>query len=336
MHATRFARAIAVTAFLVAFTPVARAQIIPTQCPIKPGSVGGPGAIVGTVSDTSLVPLDSVDVLILSGRQQTLSANGAFRLDKLKPGEYQLSARRLGYLPQMRAVTVGDNGGVTAFCLVPSAQTLAPVVTSAPRLGLSGVIADTAFGIVPGAEITVLGGSGQAVSDSAGIFFVPVKPGRYMVRVKRAGFESKMVSVTVPTDSGRKILVWLMPATRAAAPAREEWNVYDLKLRLDTMVHARSKIFTREDINNFAPTDVRQLAQTGAATYVDDGCFAVIDGGPDSMPMWALKPEDLEMLEVYSKKPTRNAQTSIIANTRRRLPVPGANCSLQIFAWLRK
>lgn len=334
MHHAMFARAAWIAASVAAVASFANGQT-PASCPIRSGSAGGPGTIVGTVNDTSIVALDSVTVYIMSTKQQTLSTNGVFRFDKLKPAEYQLSARRLGYLPQTRTVTVGVDGGVAAFCLVPSTQTLAPVVTSAPRGGLSGVIADTAFGIVPGAEITVLGGSERAVSDSTGIFFVPVKPGRYMVRVKRAGFESKMVSVTVPRDSGRKILVWLMPATRAAA-AREEWNAFDLKLRLDTMVHARSRIFTREDINNFGATDVRQLAQAGATSYVDDGCFAVIDGGPDSIPMWALKPEDLEMLEVYSAKPRRFALTSINPNNRRRLPVPGANCSLQIYAWLRK
>jgi hypothetical protein len=333
MHSATVIRAAATAAFVAALAPFAQGQV-ETSCPVK-SSLGGAGTIVGAVGDTSLVPLDSVNVYIVSTRLQTLSMNGIFRFDKLKPGQYELSARRLGYLPQTRTVTVGGDGGITAFCLVPAAQILAPVVTSAVRGGLSGVIADTAFGIVPGAEITVLGGSEHAISDSAGIFYVPAKPGHYMVHVKRAGFESKMVSVTVPRDSGRKILVWLMPASGHSV-AREESNAYDLKLRLETRVFARSKIYTRQDINDFGATDVRQLAQAGASKYIDDGCFATIDGGPDSIPMWALKPEEIEMLEVYTLKNARNAPTSIIANNRRRLPAPGANCGVQVFAWLRK
>ena len=249
MHSAIFIRAAATAAFVALFAPFANGQT-PRSCPVKSGPGGGPGTIVGTVGDTSLVPLDSVNVYLMSTKQQTLSANGVFRFEKLKPAQYELSARRLGYLPQTRTVVVGADGGVTAFCLVPATQTLAPVVTSAVRGGLSGVIADTAFGIVPGAEITVFGGSQRAISDSAGIFYVPVKPGHYMVHVKRAGFESKMVSVTVPRDSGRKILVWLMPASGHSA-ARDEWNAYDLKLRLDTLVHSRSRIYTRQDINDF-------------------------------------------------------------------------------------
>jgi Carboxypeptidase regulatory-like domain len=332
MHHAMFGRAISIAASVAAFARLAGAQTS-DQCPIKSGSAGGPGTIVGTISDTSLVPLDSVDVFISSPRRQTVSASGVFRLDSLRPKQYEVSARRLGYLPQTHTVTVGDSGGVAAFCLAPSTRTLDPIISSAPRSGLSGVIADTALHIIPGAEIAVLGGGGHAVSDSAGIFYVPLRPGRYMVRVKHASFEAKMVSISVPNDSGRKMLVWLAPANRAAK-AREEAAARELDFRLDTAGGVWSKIFTREDIDNFPSTELRQLAQAGAVAHVDENCQAIIDGGPYTMPIWSLTAADLEMVEVYADKPPRSGSTSIL-NQRRQPTSTGPKCP-HVYAWLRK
>jgi hypothetical protein len=314
----------------VAVASLANGQTV-ASCPVKSGLARGPGTIVGTVSDTSLLPLDSVDVFIASPRKQTVSADGMFRLEKLDAKPYQVVARRFGYAQQIRTVTVGDSGGVVAFCLVPTARTLATVISSAPRGGLMGVIADTAFGIIPGADVSVLGGGEHTVSDSTGVFYVPLKPGKYMVRVTHTGFESKMVSISVPSDSGRKMLIWLLPSRRGTAP-RESWNADELGHRLDTASAVRRKIFTREDINNFGGTELRQLAQAGAVSYVDDSCAAVIDGGPYRVPIWTLKAADLEMVEVYTDKEPRNYPTSI-SNQRR--PAKRARCP-HVYAWLRK
>jgi carboxypeptidase family protein len=305
------------------------APAVAAQC--RTPALAGPGTLVGTISDLASNPIDSVDVFIVSKKRQTVTVDGKFRFDKLEPGQYNVSMRRIGYPALMRPVTVGDSGGAVGFCVAQLPRTLAPVITSAPRGGLTGVIADTAFGIVAGAEITVLGGGQHTESDSAGIFYVPLKPGRYMVRVQRPGFQSKMVSVAVPSDSGRKMLIWLAPSTRGAA-AREAFNAQELALRLDTISPARAKIFTREDINKFGATELRQLAQAGAVSYVDDDCMAIVDGGPSAVPIWTLKAEDLEMVEVYTSKLPRNAPTSI-ANQRR---VVAPRCPVRVFAWLRK
>jgi hypothetical protein len=312
-----------ITLSLFALT-IALSSRVSAQCP-APGPAG-PGTLVGTISDTARNPIDSMEVFILSAKRQTMTVNGVFRFDKLKPDRYEVTIRRFGYPTVRRFVAVGDSGGSVAFCLAPMPTSLAPVVTAAPRGGLSGVIADTAFGIVPGAQIRVLGIDGSAQSDSLGKFFIPVKPGRYMVRVTRPGFASKMVSVTIPSDSGRKMLIWLLPSNRGIA-AREEVAAQELAWRLDTISPSHARIFTREDLNNSPMDDLRQIAQMGAVRPVDDQCIASIDGGMYGMPVWALKSADLEMVEVYTDRGPATA-----SRDRRGNP---AKCP-RIFAWMRK
>jgi hypothetical protein len=310
------------TLLAIAFAASTR---VAAQCPVP--HPAGAGTLVGTVSDTTHFPIDSVEVLILSAKQQTMTVNGAFRFEKLKPQRYDVTIRRFGYPTVTRSVTLGDSGGVVSFCVAPMPMSLAPVVSSAVRGGLSGVIADTAFGIVPDATIRVLGANESATSDSLGKFFMPLKAGRYMVRVTRPGFASKMVSVTIPNDSGRKMLIWLLPSNRGIA-AREEVAAQELVWRLDTIPPSRRRIFTREDLNNSPMYDLQQIAQIGAVQHVDDSCMAIIDGGMYSMPVWALKAADLEMVEVYM-----TSQSSRTLRNRRGGAT--AQCP-KVFAWMRK
>src|SRR5690242_16529370 len=176
---------------------------------IKPA---GPGTLVGVVADTLATPLDSAEVFIASLKlHATAEPNGTFRFDGIKPGSYEISARRLGFFPQVQEVVVGDSGGVATFSLVRRLQPLPTVVTSAPRGGLSGVIGDSSYNILQGAEVTMLATDHRAITDSTGSFFMAAKPGRYMVRVQHQGYASRLIGVTIPQDSGRRILIGLAP-----------------------------------------------------------------------------------------------------------------------------
>jgi hypothetical protein len=299
----------------------------------------GPRTIVGTVFDTLGNVVDSADVRITTiQRRGKPGPNGTFRFDDISPGPYVVSARRFGYLPQAHRVIVGDNGGAVNFALVPYVRSLPPVISAVAQGGLSGVIGDTAYNIVPGAEISVLASDHHATSDSAGRFFMDIKAGNYMVRVKREGFASKLVSVTVPSGEGRRIIVSLTPASRAAS-AREEWAVTNLQDRLLRRNPVWSKIYTREDMNRLGMTDLTQIATAGASMRVDESCNAILDGGPRSAPIWTLTAAELEYVEVYASRPARNAPTSIIRNGQapiRGQASPVSDCPATVYAWLRK
>lgn len=296
----------------------------------------GPRTLVGIVSDTAGNPLDSVEVFIASLKRRTVSTvNGAFRFDDIKSGNYDVTTRRLGFLPQLRRVRVGDDGGTTSFSLVPYMRGLPPVVSSSSRGGLSGVVGDTAYNIVSGAQISVLASDRRTVSDSTGAFFLDLKPGKHMVRVMAPGFASRLVSVTIPNDSGRRMVVWLSPATRGES-AREEWAMENLNARLLRRNPVWSKIYSREDINKMGMTDAVQIATMGAGKPVADDCQAIIDGGPRTAPIWAFAASDIETMETYTQKPASYAPTSIMQRGHLPPPPPSTDCPVTVYLWLRK
>jgi hypothetical protein len=321
---------------------VARAQDTTSRLPAPP--LLGPGILSGVVADTGGVAIDSVDVYIASQQLRTLTrADGSFRFDKLKPGRYDVSARRIGYLPQLRRVTVGEGGGSVRFALVPAPRTLPPIVTAAARGGLSGVIGDTAYNIVAGAQISIMASDHRGVSDSTGSFFIPLNSGKYMVRVSRPGYESRMLSVTIPSDSGRRLLVWMMPTTRSDAPL-ETFRLDGLRDRLERR-QATSTILTREDITRLGKYDLRELVEFGGHTPIADSCMAVIDGGPRTMPIWELLAADIETVEIYPPGtldvtgPAMPRPMTALGRAARGAVAPSSlnrGCSTRVYAWLRK
>ena len=297
----------------------------------------GPKTLVGIVTDTIGNPIDSVDLVISSLKRTVMSkSDGTFRFDDVKPGPYQVVARRLGYYPQMQSATVDDKGGVVSFSLLPGIRALPPVVTSVARGGLSGVIGDTAYNIVSEAQISVIASDHRTLSDSMGRFFLDLKPGRYMMNVSRQGYRTRLVSVTIPNDSGRRMTVWLTP-TNVGQYNRDAMAFDGLAARLARRNPVWSNIYTREDINKMGIEDGIQLARLGANKNMDDTCSAIIDGGPRRLPLWAIETADIEAMETYTTPPPRRTVTSINRNAPIRGQAPGTNvCGATVFVWLRK
>ncbi len=306
----------------------------------------GPRTITGIVTDTSGNFVDSADVSIASIKRRVSSAtDGSFKFADVKPGTYEVSARRFGFAPQVRSVVVGDNGVVVRFRLVPVPHALPAVVSSAVQGGLSGVIGDTAFNTVVGAEISVMGTDHRTTSDSLGKFYVDLHSGRFMVQVRAPGFVPRLISVTVPRDSGRRMVVWLVPGQGLGA--REAVALSDLE---DRLVHrtSSSKIYSREDLNNTGMTELSQLATSGAGRRVDDNCPAIVDGGPRTMAIWSIPAADIETLEIYPpgslilgatsglKSAPRTSINGMQAIRRPGAASGGADCPVKVYVWLRK
>jgi hypothetical protein len=310
-----------------------------------PPKPAGPKTLVGLVTDTIGNPVDSVELLIAAVKRHAMTGtDGTFRFDDLKPGPYQIVARRLGFIPTVQSVTVGDKGGVVSFSIIQGIRALPPVVTSAARGGLSGVIGDTAYNIVEGAQIAVIASDHRVLSDSMGRFFLDLNPGKYMVNVTRPGYRSRLVSVTIPNDSGRRMTVWLTPSNRGQS-ARDGFAYDALALRLENRNPVFSTIFTREDINRLGIEDGSQLAKLGSNSQFgppDDQCPAIIDGGPTTLPLWAIDAADIEAMETYAPKPKTGAVTSIGRN--RPISTQGSNSAqaqapckgVRVYVWLRK
>src|SRR5690349_14896643 len=75
----------------------------------------GQRTLTGVVRDTSGFPIDA-DVMIMALRQRVhTDAEGRFTFRDVRPGRYQVAARRIGYFPQVKVVAVTENGAVLEF-----------------------------------------------------------------------------------------------------------------------------------------------------------------------------------------------------------------------------
>jgi hypothetical protein len=161
------------------------------------------------VSDASIALLDasgSAVATVLSG------PDGTFRVTALAPGEYRVSASRLGYRPMLSGAVQLDDGQVVEvearLGLEPVAMDTVDVLGRA-RPGISGVLVDNRTGQpVAAARVTLRDVRERTVArtetDSAGAFHLRIAlPGGYTLLAERPGYqgsESGLLTLT-PSDT---------------------------------------------------------------------------------------------------------------------------------------
>jgi hypothetical protein len=312
------------------------ARVAPAQRAEIP-QPAGPRTIVGVVTDANARPLEDVEIRLGSLNRVTRSRrDGGFRFDSVPAGKHELRARRLGFEAQTRTVPVEDKGGAVLFRLKALPQALATVVTSVPRGGLSGSVTDSVGRPLPGAAVRVFGGAIRTVTDSAGEFYMDVRRGAFMVRITSKGHASRLLSVTIPSDSGRRIAV-AMGRGRAAS-ARDEIEMQNLARRLAWRIPP-SAFFGREKLDELGNKRLLALVRGANPNPLDEAyCTAVVNGGPDVVPLWYFDVDELEAVEVYPR-----GSLSYITGAKRekatafgRGPQGGAvrNCPT-VYVWLR-
>lgn len=291
---------------------------------------GGAGTIVGMTIDTLGKPIAGVEILLRGDERITRSGpDGAFRVTDVREGRHELRARRIGFEPHYRRVDVGPEGGRAVIVLRPAAPTLQRVVTSAERAGLAGVISDTAMRPLAGAEVRVHGASARwARTDANGAFFIPLDRGDYMVRLSADGFETRLVSVRIPADSGR----WMGVMLRAGETSRRtRIALEELRYRL-AWAPAMASFFTREELAQWGAMQLHRVVAMGEFRSFDASCLALIDGGPERLPLWVIDADEVESVEVYPRG--ARLPRSMSRQRERDLLLHG-DCP-RVFVWMRR
>lgn len=314
------------------------ASMVHAQC--TPGGPANPPAIkraiVGVVMDSAHNVLQGVDVIIRDPRRNVKTdARGRFQILDLEPGTNELTVRRFGYEIAVQTIAVTDTGGVARFCLLSEARGLPAMITSAARGGLSGVIGDSTYAVLPGAEVRVVGEGGVALSDSAGGFYLPLKKGTYAIQVSKKGFGQQLLSVTVPADSGRQIAVWLGSKQRNAN--RLAMNLDAMKWRIVNARPNRFALLSSEELSRTS-LDLTQSVRMAAKASVSDDCEATIDGGPWTLPLYMIDKNNIAMLEVHVNAPPRSTVTSLNPEGTASRPSAGGGgkaYGVKVYAWLK-
>ncbi len=282
------------------------------------------GTVVGVVRDASGRPIaDAVVYLTGQRRDVRTRADGAFRLPVPARGRYTVGARRLGYRGVSEEVRLDT--GVTRIDLEMERlpDYLSSVITTANRGGLSGVVLDTDGNPVPNATVQPIGGGvGSTRTNAQGEFFLGVKGGKYLLRLDKPGLRRQIVGVTVPKDTGRRMVATM--AIQIGKPNPQEGaNLFDMQQRVIRASPVWQRLVTREDMIKFGSKDAQQVARRFSASPVRDDECALLDGGPGRAPLWAIDVEEIEFMETTAKPaPLR--------------PPPGAEFACRHVVWLRR
>ncbi len=284
--------ALALTALLL-FTRDLHAQVVAPQ-------PAGANTLIGIVTDTLNAPIADIEVFISESRRRTRTrADGSFRFDTVAIGTYSVIARGLGFIGKTYKVVVGASGGSVAVQLIRLERVLPAMITTASRGGLSGIIGDTAYRPLANVAVGILGGEGSTRTDSLGKFFIPLKPGSYLVRLERAGFERQLIGATIPATEGRLITAWMRPKS-GETDNRIGIALFDMNQRLIREKGIAMKMYTHEDLVTLGLKDLAAILRRSANGALTGDCAASVDTEGD-VPAWALAADDIEFIEVYQE-----------------------------------
>jgi hypothetical protein len=262
--------------------------------------VAGKGALRGVVRDNQRVPIPGAEVYIPElQRRTTAREDGSYRFDSLPRAGLTVWARHIGHRAQTKKVRLSADGASLDFELSYAPRALPAIVSSAVSGGLSGVVADTGFRVIDSVFVRVAGEGMTAYTDSVGAFFFPLRQGHYLVSLSRPGYAPKMVSVTIPEDSGRRIQAFMMPSHMVVT----KWVQIETTQRLAQRNLNTSRIFTHEDLERLKIDWIYQAVVMVTAHFnmkevPSKRCEAIVDG------IWKtevgnLLADDVDSVELY-------------------------------------
>lgn len=265
-----------------------------------------PGLLLGRITDAAGAPVPDASIRATQGAR-TLRAesegDGDFRLGGLGAGTWTIAIRRLGFRPLAVDVEMPAEGLRRTFVLETVTLALDPVLVAAKWTGVRGLVGDSRR-ITPlaGASVRLLGSDAAAASDGEGRFALPFPGDRaVLLRVQRAGFETRLLSVQVPADGYVELDVVLDTLDKERNDA---WMWRDLDQRLK-FASPRAALVGREDIE---ATDAVALgtalsysrAVIGRGVIITRRACLFVNGVPrPGMSVDAILAGEVEFVEAY-------------------------------------
>lgn len=202
---------------------------------------------------------------------------------------------------------------------------------------ISGRVSDSLGNPLAEAHVSVVGSSISLVTTDAGGFRTPaLRPGRYLLRARKIGFEARTLDLEVLPDTQDVIIVLRELAQslpQVIVSAQEQRYLAKLSgfaQRMHSRAVPAEAFITRAEIERRNPLRVTDLLRNGSARCGTRGFAVFLDGalmGPGTSPDM-LSVREVEAMEVYRGPAQVPAQFNV---TAARGAAPG--CTLLI--WTR-
>jgi TonB family protein len=213
--------------------------------------------------------------------------------------------------------------GAAAFAIMLG-QPLSPAEAQG-RGALSGTVTDSAGSRIAGAEVSLVGTSTRAHTDTAGAFrFTRLASGDVQVQVRRLGYAPRVLEVRVAPDAAATMAITLaaIPYSLTPITVTERREVFDSRLAGFNSRRQRGAgyFYTREQLDQkshrladvlreIPGVRIRPIPGAGRTVSMRGNCNAliVIDGTPATAGAFDLDMLDLasfEAVEVYSSSST--------------------------------
>ena len=183
---------------------------------------------------------------------------------------------------------------------------LDPVLVAAKWTGVRGIVGDARrITPLPGATVSILGSDASAGADSLGQFALAVPGGRtVLLRVERAGYATRLVSVRVPAERYLDVELGLDTLGR---PSRDLWIWRDLDQRLKYAT-PRAALVDRDELEASDAVSLGTALQLAASVQklglvVNRRACVFVNGVPKpAYPVDAILAGNVEFVEVVSRR----------------------------------
>ncbi len=301
--------------------------VLLTLLPALAAAQGVTGTLRGIVRNETGRPIEHALVTLdATGakRETRTDRDGRFAFLGASPGAHSVRVNFVGYRAHDRVVQVPLGVieiDVILEHLVPS---LPGVEVTARRSGLYGsVIAKDSLLPVQNARVEIIGARTSDTTDAGGVFNFPkLKAGSYMVRVRHPMFESRNVSIVVPSDGATQLDLVVERGILSRDAHMEQ-----LYREMDQRLHwagTTSAMISREELKG-APTtglDASIIATPGfmkASFYParegwENACLFVDGIARPGMTISDFPIEEIEAVEIYGQPINRSDPTGTLAS----------------------
>jgi hypothetical protein len=227
-----------------------------------------PGGLTGRIVDPVGKPIEGADVLIIgTTRRGRTGKDGRFVVPGIPPGAVELLVRKLGFEPADGALFLNPGRQFDLQIALTPLNTLGKVtVTTQVFNEIRGFITDPSGAPLDSVQISLAGERNFVTRKDGEFLFANVMPGKWMLRMSRRGYETRVLGLQMVPQLDRTVSIKLQPlGPDVAFSVSDSVAWVEHEQRRGWMVgSAGAALVTREDLAQWGDSPL-DIALRGAA-----------------------------------------------------------------------